>query len=71
MVHLIIGIKFGTPSSRHARKDSEILNSRKKVYEEEKLKNPNRYARGTRNWNKIEEVFLNYLQKNDMSLATL
>lgn len=72
-VHLHSGIKFVTPSSRHAGKDSEILNLRKKVYEEAKLKNPNRWARGTRNWNKVEEVFLNYLQKekkNDISLAS-
>jgi putative transposase len=72
-VHLHSGIKFVTPSSRHAGKDTEILNSRKKVYEEAKLKNPSRWVRGIRNWNKIEEVFLNHLQKekkNDISLAS-
>ena len=62
-VHLHSGIKFVTPSSRHAGEDIEILNARKKVYEEAKLKNPNRWSRGTRNWSKIEEVFLNHLQK--------
>jgi transposase InsO family protein len=72
-VHLHSGIKFVTPSSRHAGKDTEILNSRKKIYEEAKLKNPNRWARGIRNWKKIDEVFLNHLQKekkNDISLAS-
>lgn len=72
-VHLHSEIKFVTPSSRHAGKDLEILNARKKVYEEAKNKNPNRWSRGTRNWDKIEEVFLNYLQKerkNDISLAS-
>ncbi len=43
------------------------------VYEEAKLKNPNRWSRETRNWQKVEEVFLNHLQKekkNDISLAS-
>jgi hypothetical protein len=35
----------------------EILNARKKVYEEARLKNPNRWARGARNWKKVEEFF--------------
>jgi transposase InsO family protein len=72
-VHLHSGIKFVTPSSRHAGKDLAILNARKKVYEEARLKNPNRWSRGIRNWEKIEEVFLNHLQKekkNDISLAS-
>ena len=72
-VHLHSGIKFVTPSSRHVGKDSEILSLRKKVYEGARLKNPNRWARGTRNWKKVEEVFLNHLQKekkNDISLAS-
>lgn len=61
--HLHSGIKFVTPSSRHAGKDGEILSERKKVYEEARLKNPNRWTKGIRNWKKIEEVFLNYLQE--------
>jgi transposase InsO family protein len=72
-VHLHSGIKFVTPSSRHEGKDLEILNARKKVYEEARLKNPNRWSRETRNWKKIEEVYLNHLQKekeNDISLAS-
>jgi len=72
-VHLHSGIKFVTPASRHEKKDGEILERRKKVYEEARLKNPNRWPRHTRNWNKIEEVYLNYLQeekKIDISLAS-
>ena len=70
-VHLHSGIKFVTPSSRHAGKDLEILNARKKVYEEARLKNPNRWSRGTRNWQKIEEVYLNHLQKEKESAISL
>jgi len=72
-IHLHSGIKFVTPSSRHAGKDIEILNARKKVYEAARLKNPNRWSRETRNWKNINEVFLNYLQREkkfDISLAS-
>ena len=72
-VHLHSGIKYVTPASRHAMIDNEILENRKKVYEEAKLKNPNRWSRKTRNWNKIEKVYLNYLQEDkniDIKIAS-
>lgn len=53
------GIKFVTPSSRHQGLDQEILENRKKVYEAAKAKNPSRWSKGTRNWSRIETVFLN------------
>jgi putative transposase len=72
-VHLHSGIKFVTPSSRHAGLDGEILEGRKIVYEEARLRNPNRWSKGIRNWIKDEKVFLNYLQEEkslDISLAS-
>jgi len=72
-IHLHSGIKFVTPSCRHAGKDGEILEKRKGVYEEARLKKPNRWSRATRNWTKEEEVFLNYLQEEmdfDMKIAS-
>lgn len=72
-IHLHSGVKYVTPASRHAMKDGEILKNRKKVYEEAKLKNPNRWSGETRNWDKVEKVFLNYLQEDknvDISLAS-
>jgi transposase InsO family protein len=71
--HLHSGIKFVTPSSRHAGLDGEILARRKKVYEEARLRNPIRWSKGIRNWIKEEKVFLNYLQEEknfDISLAS-
>ena len=59
--------------SRHEGKDKMILKNRKRVYEEAKNKNPNRWSRATRNWDRVEKVLLNYLQKeenNDISLAS-
>ena len=64
-VHLHSGIKYVTPASRHAMLDNEILKNRKKVYEEAKLKKPNRWSRKTRNWDRIEKVYLNYLQEDE------
>ena len=63
--HLHSGIKFVTPASRHEGRDSEILEKRKRVYEEAKNKNPIRWSRQTRNWKRIEKVYLNHLQEED------
>ena len=48
-----------------------ILENRKRVYEEAKNKNPNRWSGDTRNWNRIEKVFLNYLQEEKNNAITL
>lgn len=72
-IHLHSGIKFVTPVSRHEGKDKIILENRKRVYEEAKNKKPNRWSKNTRNWDKVEKVFLNYLQEeknNDITLAS-
>ena len=58
--HRHSGIHFVTPSSRHYREDTLILEKRKEVYEEAKQKNPIRWASGKiRNWEPISEVTLN------------
>ena len=53
------GISFITPYSRHYGLDIDILENRKKVYKEAKDKNPNRWSKETRNWNRIQSVSLN------------
>lgn len=63
--HLHSGIKFVTPDDRHQGRDQEILKRRKKVYEQAKKRNPNRWSKGTRNWNRIEKVGLNNLLENE------
>ena len=70
-IHLHSGINFVTPMSRHEGLDKIILENRKKVYEEAKAKNPNRWSRSTRNWNQIEKVFLNYLQEEKSNATSL
>ena len=64
-VHLHSGIRFVTPSQRHAGLDKEILSRRNEVYREAKRKNPLRWSRQTRNWSPIEEVWLNPDQRKD------
>ncbi len=72
-IHFHSGIKYVTPASRHAMKDDAILENRKRVYEEARNKKPNRWSGKIRNWDKIEKVYLNYLQEDknvDISLAS-
>jgi len=57
--HLHSAIKFITPEQRHASKDEEILTRRKAVYQQAKSRNPNRWSGEIRNWDKVEEVYLN------------
>lgn len=61
--HLHSGIKFVTPSSRHQRKDEQILEKRTMVYELAKKLNPARWSGSTRNWSMITEVHLNQKKK--------
>jgi transposase InsO family protein len=65
--HKHSGIKFVTPSQRHSGQEVTILKNRKDIYEKAKSENPNRWSKETRNWNPIEKVYLNNLQKNKIS----
>jgi transposase InsO family protein len=57
--HLHSGIKFITPDQRHEGKDEEIMEHRTQVYQLAKSKNPNRWSGEIRNWDVVEEVYLN------------
>jgi len=58
-VHRHSRIKYVTPMQRHTGEDKEILEKRKKTYEEARIKNPNRWSKGIRNWDYIDTVCLN------------
>ena len=71
--HLHSGIKFVTPNSRHLGEDDKILEKRKEVYKKAKIKNPNRWSKEIRNWDKIKKVELNGLQEDkilDIKIAS-
>ncbi len=57
--HLHSAIRFVTPNDRHEGREKEILANRKRVYEEARKLHPERWSRGTRNWEPISEVVLN------------
>lgn len=47
------------PIRRHKEEDKEILQARKRLYEEAKSKNPLRWSGSTRRWVFIKKVYLN------------
>jgi transposase InsO family protein len=65
--HLHSALKFVTPEQRHTGEDEIILARRKQVYQQAKLKNPERWSREIRNWDKIEAVYLNPETKRNVA----
>ena len=57
--HRHSSIRYVTPSQRHRGEDSDLLDQRKAVYESARQQNPARWSGRTRNWNPVEEVWLN------------
>ena len=57
--HLHSAIGFVTPNDRHAERDVDILSKRCRVYEQARQRHPERWSRGTRNWDRVEVVKLN------------
>ena len=68
-IHQHSGINFITPSARHEALDKKILSSRTLVYEDAKQKNPNRWSRQVRNWERVNEVYLNTKRTNRKTIA--
>ncbi|MCK4501654.1 MAG: IS3 family transposase [Desulfuromonadales bacterium] len=57
--HRHCAIKFVTPEQRHRGEDGEILKKRQKLYQSAKKLNPQRWSGDIRNWEQIQEVWLN------------
>jgi len=57
--HRHSGIRFVTPAERHRGQDREILAKRETVYAAAKHRHLERWSRHARNWNPVEEVWLN------------
>ncbi|MCF6354852.1 MAG: IS3 family transposase, partial [Candidatus Polarisedimenticolaceae bacterium] len=57
--HRHSGIKFVTPEQRHTGEEIQILSKRKQVYEKARSQNPSRWTGETRNWDRIDKVYLN------------
>lgn len=65
--HLHSALKFVTPEQRHNGEDIIVRQRRNNVYEEAKKRNPERWARGTRNWSIANVVSLNPNKKLDLN----
>lgn len=57
--HLHSAIRFVTPDDRHFGRQEQILENRKRVYENARQYNPERWSGGVRNWDPIAAVRLN------------
>jgi transposase InsO family protein len=57
--HQHSGIRFVTPSQRHAGHDVAILAHRDEVYGAARRRHPQRWSRSTRNWTPVSTVRLN------------
>jgi len=57
--HRHSGLNFLTPHQRHTGKDKEIIEKRRKVYEQARASHPERWSKGIRNWDLDDEVWLN------------
>jgi putative transposase len=56
--HLHSSIRFVTPAARHNGNDVKILANRHQIYQEARLKHPERWSGKTRNWESDIEVVL-------------
>lgn len=57
--HLHSAIRFVTPTDRHSGRELEVLERRKRVYEQARARHPERWSGNVRNWEPIKEVLLN------------
>ncbi len=57
--HLHSGIRYVTPSDRHAGRDVAILAQRHDVYRAARRRNPRRWSGSTRTWSPVGPVYLN------------
>ena len=57
--HLHSGIGYVTPAQRHGGHDEDILAERRQVYERARQRNPQRWSRGVRCWDRPDIVRLN------------
>ena len=57
--HLHSAIRYLTPNERHRGQDGQILAQRHQVYQQARVRHPERWSGRTRNWSPITEVVLN------------
>jgi len=68
--HRHSAIGYVTPHQRHEGADKAVLKKRKRVYEKARQRNPARWSRGIRAWDRVEVVTLNPSRKREKGNAT-
>jgi len=63
--HQHSGINFVTPNQCHTGVYVDVLNRRKEVYEQAKLKHPERWSKATRDWSPHQSVALNPVDERE------
>lgn len=63
--HRHSAIRFVTPDQRHRGQDAQILAARRRVYQDAKAQNPNRWSGAPRNWDAVGSVWLNPDRSDD------
>jgi transposase InsO family protein len=68
-IHRHSGIRYVTPSQRHAGEDQAILAARHELYQQAREANPARWSGKTRNWEPVGPVALNPERERVVSAA--
>jgi len=69
--HLHSAIRYVTPSQRHRGEDKNLLVNRHKIYKQAQQKQPNRWSGKSRNWQQVEEVWLNCPKESQVKVTQL
>jgi len=67
--HRHSGIRYVSPTQRHAGEDHAILAARHQTYQQARERHPARWSRNTRNWSPITQVALNP-ERDSVAAAT-
>lgn len=69
--HLHSAIRYVTPAQRHRGEDAKLLANRHRVYQLAKQKQPNRWSGESRNWQPVQEVWLNCPKDSETEVVQL
>lgn len=69
--HRHSAIRYVTPGQRHRGEDKQILAFRHQVYQQARQRRSERWTRSTRNWERIDKVWLNQPKDVQKTVTTL
>ena len=69
--HLHSAIRYVTPSQRHRGEDAQLLADRHRIYQLAKQQQPHRWSGKSRNWQPIQEVWLNCPKESETKVTQI